>query len=195
MAILTESIVRERANKEILKKNKSSTKILTESSFVFDHAIMYDVFLSHSVKDSELILGIKCIIEDLNYKVYVDWIDDPQLDRSTVSKKTAEILKDRMSSSHSLFFVTTENAAYSKWMPWECGYFDGIKQKVAIVPIKKESSNNEYVGQEYLGLYPYVIKEKSDAGIDKLWIHINKTCYSSYDHWVKTHNNLINWKK
>lgn len=32
----------------------------------------YDVFLSHSIRDTDIILGVKGIIEDLGYTVYVD---------------------------------------------------------------------------------------------------------------------------
>lgn len=34
-----------------------------------------------------------------------------------------------MRQCKSLFFVTTTNATNSKWMPWECGYFDGLDSK------------------------------------------------------------------
>ena len=125
----------------------------------------------------------------------MDWIDDPELDRTRVSKETAKKLRERMNSSKSLFFVTTDNADKSKWMPWECGYFDGIKGKVAIVPIKIASSNNEYVGQEYLGLYPYLVKEKSNKGKEMLWIRRKRILYISYDSWVKISNNKIVWKE
>ena len=196
MSLFVESIVRARALEEIQKSfSKTADQIIIESASTFKLFITYDVFLSHSVKDSELILGMKGILEDLGYSIYVDWIDDPELDRKKVSKETAKKLRHRMISSKSLFFVTTDNTDNSKWMPWECGYFDGIKEKVAIVPVKKTSSNNEYDGQEYLGLYPYVIKEKSINGKEILWVHLNKTRYVSYDHWVKTSNDKIAWKE
>jgi hypothetical protein len=142
MALFVESDVRARAQREVKKSfSKTARQIIVESASAFNHLKSYDVFLSHSVKDAELILGMKGLIEDLGYSVYVDWIDDPEFDRMNVSKNTAKKLRDRMNSSKSLFFVTTENADNSKWMPWECGYFDGIKEKVAIIPVKKTSSS------------------------------------------------------
>jgi hypothetical protein len=78
-------------------------------------------------------------------------------------------------------------------MPWECGYFDGLKEKVAIVPVKA-STVSAYVGQEYLSLYPYCVKERSNQGNDKLWIRKDAKTYTSYDHWVKTKNTNIEWK-
>ena len=119
MALFIESNVRTWAQKEVRKKFflKTANEILVESSQAFSQSKSYDVFLSHSVKDSELILGMKGIIEDLGYSVYVDWIDDPELDRTKVSKETARKLRERMNSSKSMFFVTTVNADKSKWMP------------------------------------------------------------------------------
>ena len=196
MALFVESDVRERAQKDVQKSfSKTASQIIIESASKFNRFKSYDVFLSHSVKDSELILGMKGLIEDLGYNVYVDWVDDPELDRNKVSSKTAKKLRDRMNSSKSLFFVTTDNADSSKWMPWECGYFDGIKEKVAIVPVKKTSYNNEYAGQEYLGLYPYIVKGKSTQGNEKLWVHLNRHKYTSYNNWVKIPNDEITWKE
>jgi hypothetical protein len=197
MSLFVESEVRARAQSEIRKSFnlKSAVQLVVESTSDFSSSKTYDVFLSHSIKDAELILGIKGLLEDLGYDVYVDWIDDPQLDRTRVSKSTAQKLRDRMDASKSLFFVTTDNTDSSKWMPWECGYFDGIKEKVAIVPIKQYSSNNEYVGQEYLGLYPYLVKQKSTEGKEMLWIHADKKRYTSYNSWVKTPNAAIVWKE
>lgn len=51
--------------------------------------------------------------------------------------------------------LTTENYQKSKWMPWELGYFDGSKGKVAILPMV-DSIAHSFDGTEYLGLYPYI---------------------------------------
>lgn len=201
MALFTESEVRARARQSVatdklIKKayvTRSAGDILKEATASFSEAKSYDVFLSHSIKDGELILGIKAILEDLHYTVYVDWIDDPELDRTKVSPATANQLRRRMMSSRSLLYVTTENAENSRWMPWECGYFDGLKEKVAIVPVKTTSIGS-YAGQEYLGLYPYCVKEKSTNQVDTLWIHKDAKTYTSYDHWVATKNADVNWK-
>lgn len=197
MALFLEADIRARAKSELSKSFniKSAKQLIIESMREFSSLKTYDVFLSHSIKDAELILGMKGLLEDLGYNVYVDWIDDPQLDRTMVSKSTAQKLRQRMDASKSLFFVTTENTDTSKWMPWECGYFDGIKEKVAIVPVKQASYSNEYIGQEYLGLYPYVVKARSQGDKEKLWIHADKNHYTSYDHWVKTPNDKIVWKE
>ncbi|MBG3090657.1 toll/interleukin-1 receptor domain-containing protein [Proteus cibarius] len=198
MALFTEKNIRARAHQEMqLRENhyKSKSQVLNESAISFNKFRTYDIFLSHSSQDSELILGVKTTLEDLGYSVYVDWIDDTQLNRSNVNEDTAKLLRERMNSSRSLFYVTTENSVTSKWMPWECGYFDGLKEKVAILPIKKYSYNNEYQGQEYLSLYPYCLKENNIQEKERLWIHKSEEYYLTYEAWLATQRDSIKWKK
>jgi len=127
----------------------------------------FDIFLSHAYADKAVVLGIHALLTQTGFTVYVDWIHDRQLDRSTVSPATAEVLRKRMRQCNSLFYVTTTNAGNSKWMPWECGYFDGFDSKpignliqhghVAILPVVQEGQTT-FTGQEYLGLYPLAEK-------------------------------------
>lgn len=138
MALFTESTIRRRAHSELSKSGlKKTAQLVMESYASISPEKEYDIFLSHSFHDAELIFGMKTTLEDLGYKVYVDWVDDPQLDRSKVTPATAAKLRERMNSSRSLFYVTTSNTDASQWMPWECGFFDGKKEKVAIVPIQE----------------------------------------------------------
>ena len=118
----------------------------------------FDIFLSHSYQDKEIIPHLKKTLENLGFRVYVDWINDKFLSRENVDKKTAALLQKRMNQSKSLFYATSQNSKNSKWMPWELGYFDGIKNKrVAILPINKDNTCNEnFEGQEYLSLYHYI---------------------------------------
>lgn len=115
----------------------------------------FDIFLSHSHEDSEVISGVKEMIEQEGLTAYVDWIDDPQTDRSRVTADTADMLRKRMKNCNCLLYVSTKTSTKSKWMPWELGYFDGMKPgNVGLLPVV-ESPGNRFVGQEYLGLYPY----------------------------------------
>jgi hypothetical protein len=116
----------------------------------------FDVFLSHSVLDADVIAGVKSLLEARRLTVYVDWIDDPQLDRGRVTPKTAELLRTRMRHCRSLIFATSSSSPNSKWMPWELGYFDGFRpEHVAILPLVKTEGSG-FAGQEYLGLYPHL---------------------------------------
>ncbi|VTX54687.1 toll/interleukin-1 receptor domain-containing protein [Haemophilus haemolyticus] len=119
----------------------------------------FDVFLSHSIRDAELVLGVANILEKMGQRVYIDWVVDKQLSRDSVTKETAETLRDRMKQSSKLLYLATDNASSSKWMPWELGYFDGLKSgKVAILPLV-DYSFSSFKGQEYLGLYPALDKD------------------------------------
>lgn len=114
----------------------------------------FDVFLSHSTSDAVLIASIKEYLETQGLSVYVDWLEDPHLDRSRVDAATAGLLRERMKSSAMLYYAATSSSADSKWMPWELGYFDGLKSgRVAILPLV-QARDSEFQGVEYLGLYP-----------------------------------------
>jgi hypothetical protein len=131
-------------------------KLLDALRNAFNYSKKYDVFLSHSYLDSEVVYGLKLLLEDLGLSVYVDWYDDPQLNRTNVTPETAALLKLRMRNSQTLLYAISENALGSQWTPWEIGYFDGINGKVAIVPVSESWARVSYEGQEYLGLYPYI---------------------------------------
>ncbi len=146
---------------------------------------IYDIFLSHSTNDAPKVAGLKLLLEDLGFSVYVDWIEDPQMNRSNVTKATAAVLKARMHSCKSLFYAFSENSSGSKWMPWELGYFDGIKQRAAVLPIATGSqSTSEFRGTEYLGLYHYITVENDTAGKRRLWVRESGSKYVVYDDWL-----------
>lgn len=120
--------------------------------------LSYDVFLSHSKMDASLVLGAKRILELKGYTVYVDWLDDPQLDRSKVNRQTADKLRIRMRSCKLMFYLHTSNARLSKWCPWELGYFDGYtypNPRVFVFPLLAPGEKS-FQGQEYLELYPII---------------------------------------
>lgn len=119
----------------------------------------FDVFLSHSIADARVVLGVRQLLVAQGLTVYVDWVDDPQLERSEVSAATAARLRQRMRSCRSLLYATSRAARRSRWMPWELGYFDGCKgsARVSIMPIENQGDNG-FVGEEYLELYKLVTK-------------------------------------
>ncbi|MHA7984805.1 hypothetical protein ACX9R5_03280 [Rathayibacter sp. CAU 1779] len=125
----------------------------------------YDIFLSHSYLDAELVLGVRAVLQKTGKTVYVDWIDDPQLDRSRVSPATAMILRRRMTQCRSLVYALTPAASSSKWMPWELGFFDGYRgrESVAIMPLVDESGRS--LGQEYLQLYPSIDRDRDGVPV------------------------------
>lgn len=157
MAFFTKQEARDYA-KKFSESNKNYSLALDSIYESYQWYDRFDVFLSHSVKDAELVLGVVNILEEMGQKVYVDWIIDDNLSRDNVTPATANTLRRRMSQSSRLLYLATNNATSSKWMPWELGYFDGLKSgKVAILPLV-DYSFSSFQGQEYLGLYPALDK-------------------------------------
>jgi len=165
MALYTKRDLNEGLRSEFIYKsyshedmNKYAQRALMNESKTFSRYKTYDVFLSHSYEDAQYILQLKKEIEKTGLSVYVDWIEDNQLDRSNVNRRTAELIRLRMKSCKTLLYALTENSKRSSWVQWELGFADGHKKgKVAIIPIlEDDKSNNGFYKQEYLGLYPYV---------------------------------------
>lgn len=100
MALFTEQQIRTRFENEKRSRNSrgyryfSATEALNEGR-ITDSTQLYDIFLSHSSLDNELIAGLKLILEDMGLKVYVDW-NDKQLDPNNVTPETAAVLRERM---------------------------------------------------------------------------------------------------
>lgn len=155
---------------------KAATAILREQAEAPTRS-SFDVFLSHSYMDQELVLGAKRLLEERSLVVYVDWVDDSDLDRAQVKPETAARLKRRMAQCGTLLYLHTTNATSSKWMPWELGYFDALKGKVAIFPLVR-SKDEPFKGQEYLGLYPYV-----DFGANAIWINKSLGKFEIFKKW------------
>lgn len=158
---------------------------LNESTKAFSAYKTYDVFLSHSVKDAQAILQIKKVLENYGLSVYVDWIEDQQLDRSKVTPDTARIIRERLKGCKSLIYALTHNSTQSSWVQWELGLGDGQKNgKVAILPILTGNEvNPTFYKQEYLGLYPYIDYSGSS-------IYVNGKKYISLRDWLQESNPL-----
>jgi len=117
---------------------------------------VFDIFLSHSFRDAPVILAIAELLESQGVSVYVDWLVDGQFNRSKVTAATAALLRKRMGQCKSLIFATSTSSPSSKWMPWELGYFDGLRgSHISIMPIEEHETAGKY-GQEYLELYPAI---------------------------------------
>jgi len=142
---------------------KRASQILFQSNQELENQnYTYKIFLSHSFSDAKIVLGLKLYLEQkLGLKTYVDWIDSPKMDRSSVNKITANKLREHMMYSKSLIYATSKNANQSRWMPWELGYFDGLKKgKIAVLPIT-DNADETFKGEEYVGLYDIVKRESN----------------------------------
>ena len=143
--------------KRLIFEAKESARTRNKLFRSSDKFESFDIFLSHSFDDKEIVHGLYLELTAKGYKVYVDWIIDSHLDRSNVTKSSAELIRRRMKSSKSLLLAISANAAMSKWMPWELGYVDGNTNRCAIIPVSEEASSYRSFNRvEYLKLYPYI---------------------------------------
>lgn len=148
----------------------------------------FDIFLSHAYNDRTIVIGLYNILRGLGFAVYVDWIHDPKLNRQQVTPATAEVLRQRMHQCKSLLYATTVSSTNSRWMPWECGYYDGHNGHVAILPVLSYAATT-FTGQEYLGLYPFSQKGAGQGRI-ALMIHnqTNPQKALVFDLWIHSIN-------
>ena len=196
MNFFTAKELREAGHSEYLRKQASLfSEIAMEnmsyrnfSQVINESKEEYDIFLSHSFSDKELILGLKKKIEEIGFSVYVDWLVDKQLDRNCVSRDTADTLRNRMTSCKSLLYAFSDNSSKSVWMPWELGFMDGIREnKVAVMQINEITNLNkiDYKNQEYLELYYIVDVMKSNRGKMCLWVNSSEdNTYVEYRNWL-----------
>jgi len=141
----------------------------------------FHIFLSHSFLDADDVLKIKSYFESTGLRVYVDWTEDPQLDRKNVTPQTAARIKSRMQRCQSLIYLYSLNGRRSVWMPWELGCMDGMQnKKIAIMPLIPDGAPNAtYDGQEYLGLYPYI---ENIGGVPK--VILNQVTQKDIPSWL-----------
>lgn len=115
----------------------------------------YDIFLSQTIRDAEIVLGVYDLLTSAGYSVLCDWIEAPDTDRSKVTPANAALIRATMGVSDTLLFLDTKGADQSLWMCWELGWFDGGRGPVAVLPVLTEGERY-YRGREFLGLYPYI---------------------------------------
>lgn len=184
--ILTESDLRTAAGEA--RKHPTEFALLEEK--MFDEAESYDLFISHSFKDKDLVIGLRYKFQQCGYSVYIDWIDDQNLDRGTVTPKTAEIIRNRLDHCNGLAYVATTNSTNSKWCPWELGLADGKIGRACILPIMSGRFN----GNEYLGLYPYLeFAKTAKENRDEFWVYdqADRNRYIVLSSWLNGSNPRI----
>jgi len=179
MALYTTSYLREVSGNKI---TSVKNKLFTESR---NQVTGFDIFLSHSYLDQEIVEGIYFELTDKGYSVYVDWIVDPQLNRNNVTRQTAELIRGRMRSSKSLILAISTNADLSKWIPWELGYVDGHTQQCSLLPVYPGSNApTTFSRSEYLLLYPYIKAAEMDNR-KELFVTESGTEYAGLYDWVR----------
>ena len=71
----------------------------------------FDVFISHSFKDSEVVKKVIATLNAQGLHCYCDWLSDNDfLKRALVSDYTAAVLKKRIEQSTKILFIHTDNS-------------------------------------------------------------------------------------
>jgi len=176
---------------DYLKKLSRRKTVLFSQEMINENKkvhISFDIFLSHSYLDKEEVEGLYIELRSQGYSVYVDWIVDPQLNRTNVTKESAKLIQSRLKMSKTLLLAVSINASLSKWMPWELGYVDGNTGKCAVIPVSMSSYNvpESFNGFEYLQLYPFIKKVPTTGLGEKLFVIEESRKYIIMDDWLRS---------
>ena len=153
MTFLTEESMRQRAREWVQRAGQSADELLKRQST--QSLTRYNVFLSQTARDAEIVLGVYSFLVEKGLTVFCDWITARNETGAQVTPANAETIRSAMSVSDTLLFIDTEQAEQSRWMCWELGWFDGGKGLVGVLPVLPEAKRS-YRGREFLGLYPYI---------------------------------------
>ncbi len=131
-------------------------------------------FLSHSSRDSDLVLGAITVLENHGASVYVDEVD-PEMPPYTTDE-TAALLKKRIHQSNRFVLLASKNSKESKWVPWELGIADGDKglNNIALFPASDSTYDQEWASWEYLGLYRRIVWGDLEGHKEPLWIVLDE---------------------
>ncbi len=158
---------------EELKKEARSISFEESRNIVASSESYKDknIFLSHSSKDKEYLPYVINFLKNYGGSVYLDKLDNEL--PNTTNHQTAVKLKDRINTIDKFILFATKNSKDSKWMPWELGLADGIKDysSIAILPSAENSKEENWAEQEYLGIYKKIVKGRINSGPTDWIVH------------------------
>jgi hypothetical protein len=145
-------------------------------------------FLSHSTADSEYLPGVINLLEAHGATVYIDK-KDPSLPPFT-SRETAVTLRQRIAKANKFVLFATKASKDSRWMPWELGISDGVKNstRTAILPGVDNVTEIASTEQEYLGIYDRVVFGDLQGQASRVWMVLNqeKNTATELSAWLQT---------
>jgi len=147
------------SGERLAKRHKASTTQLTGSTF-----------LSHSSKDSDLVVGATILLENHGARVYTDEVD-PAMPPYTTDE-TARLLKSRIRQTARFVLLVSPNSKESRWVPWELGVADGYKDlnTIALLPSSDNAFDQSWADWEYLGLYHRIVYGRLQGESEPLWM-------------------------
>lgn len=106
----------------------------------------FDVFISHSFKDSEIVKKVIAILNAQGLHCYCDWSSDNDfLKRELVSDYTAAVLKKRIEQSSKILFIRTDNSmtgtqVNSPWIAMELDFGQSISKEMFLLDLSSGAS-------------------------------------------------------
>ena len=139
---------KKRMNQIVEPKEQQTPQELLQSIYNanFEQIKEFDVFISHSSRNKEIIHSIVKTLNNEGLVCYVDWIADrQQLQRQLTSKETAEVIVHRIKQSKFFLYIQSKECIASKWSPWELGYAYAINKPICVYPIEQVEDKPQYL--------------------------------------------------
>ena len=101
----------------------------------------YDIFISHSYLDKDLVKSMKNTLNLQNLSCYYDWTSDQDfLKRTLISDYTKEVLKRRIEQSEIFILLLTHNVIaedkiISEWIDMEIEYAKSLGKKILCINV------------------------------------------------------------
>lgn len=147
----------------------------------------FDVFLSYSSKDKDILPSAINFLSQYHVNVYIDIADEALPEKP--SPETGKMLKNRICEARKFIVLISENSKDSKWIPWELGIADEKKKinNIALLPTTQDGLLKSWPEQEYLGLYERIVYGNLKGYTSPVWM--------VYDHHTNTATELGLWLK
>jgi hypothetical protein len=131
-------------------------------------------FLSHSTTDVEFLPAVITLLEDHGGQVYIDKKDETL--PPYTNRETATALRTRIVQSRRFVLFATSRSKDSRWMPWELGIADGVKdsRRVAVLPGVDTAADVTWTEREYLGIYNRVVHGDLQGHSQKVWMVLDQ---------------------
>lgn len=179
-----------------IRLNESNLRTRNFSATAIHSASRPTVFVSHKHSDlSDLGDLIAFLEKQYNVITYIDSRDKGMPEKTCV--ETAERIKEVIAFCDRFILMATDNAIQSMWCNWEVGIADKTKypcKQMAILPLLKRGQREDnFSGNEYLGLYPYITRERSSYNGTYVFYVVDrpsgKKC--TLRQWLETKNLLL----
>lgn len=127
---------------------------LSKTSRAIKRRYEYDIFISHSYRDRILVEALVAQLTKLGLRVFVDWIEFPEHDRSS---PPYDELRKTMQKCRAMIFISTQQSVASRWCAWELGCFNCKK-----IVVYSPGSAMDYADCQFILAYPKLVEFNSE---------------------------------